>query len=81
MASHEPKALDRELDVDRLKAKFDMSHFDLNAVLRGIQLTFVGGAQPPPREHFPAPPVNLNLTEPASQPRPPEPRHLHKPPL
>ena len=47
MASHEPKALDRELDVDRLKAKFDMSHFDLNAVLRGIQLTFVGGAQIP----------------------------------
>lgn len=41
MASHEPKSLD--LDVDRLKSTFDVSHFDLNAVLRGIQLTFVGG--------------------------------------
>ena len=43
MASHEPKALDIDVDVDRLKTKFDLSHFDLNAVLRGIQLTLVGG--------------------------------------
>ncbi|SPO05511.1 probable transmembrane protein UsgS [Cephalotrichum gorgonifer] len=38
MASHEPVPI----DVDRLKQKFDLSHFDLNAVLRGVQLTFVG---------------------------------------
>lgn len=38
MASHEPKAV----DMDRLKTTFDLSHFDLNAVLRGVQLTFVG---------------------------------------
>lgn len=41
MASHEPKPI--EIDAERLKAKFDLSHFDLNAVLRGVQLTFVGG--------------------------------------
>lgn len=41
MASHEPKPID--IDTERLKAKFDLSHFDLNALLRGVQLTFVGG--------------------------------------
>ncbi|CAJ2508814.1 Uu.00g138400.m01.CDS01 [Anthostomella pinea] len=31
-----------KLDKDDLKKAFDLSHFDLNAVLRGIQLTLVG---------------------------------------
>jgi hypothetical protein len=31
------------LDKDELKKAFDISHFDLNAILRGIQLTLVGG--------------------------------------
>jgi hypothetical protein len=30
-------------DKERLKKAFDLSSFDLNAVLRGIQLTLVGG--------------------------------------
>lgn len=31
------------IDKDKLKQKLDVSHFDLNAVLRGAQLTLVGG--------------------------------------
>jgi len=31
------------LDKDKLKQQFDVSHFDINAILRGMQLTFVGG--------------------------------------
>lgn len=33
------------LDIDKaqLKKAFDISHFDLNAILRGIELTLVGG--------------------------------------
>lgn len=27
----------------QLRQRFDISHFDLNAVIRGIQLTLVGG--------------------------------------
>lgn len=30
-------------DTEKLKAKFDTSNFDFNAVLRGMQLTLVGG--------------------------------------
>lgn len=30
----------------QLKKHFDISHFDLNAILRGIQLTGVGGMSP-----------------------------------
>ncbi|PKS12316.1 hypothetical protein jhhlp_001616 [Lomentospora prolificans] len=30
------------LDLDALKSQFDVSNFDLNAIIRGIQLTFVG---------------------------------------
>lgn len=30
-------------DKERLKKAFDLSNFDLNAILRGIQLTLVGG--------------------------------------
>lgn len=36
------KQLDK-LDKDELKKAFDLSHFDFNAILRGIQLTLVGG--------------------------------------
>lgn len=36
------------LDKAKLKQKFDVSNFDLNAVIRGIQLTLVGGASPNP---------------------------------
>lgn len=32
-----------ELDKEKLKKAFDISNFDLNAVIRGIQLTLVGG--------------------------------------
>lgn len=40
----EPKIpqLDK-LDKEELKKAFDLSHFDFNAILRGIQLTLVGG--------------------------------------
>ncbi|ROT37886.1 transmembrane protein UsgS [Sodiomyces alkalinus F11] len=31
-----------KIDNEKLKKQFDVSHFDLNAVLRGIQLTLVG---------------------------------------
>lgn len=31
-------------DADELKELFDLSHFDLNAFIRGVQLTLVGGA-------------------------------------
>lgn len=34
------------LDKAKLKKQFDISHFDLNAIIRGIQLTLVGGTQP-----------------------------------
>lgn len=39
------------IDKAQLKKWFDVSHFDLNAVIRGIQLTGVGGLSRP------APPV------------------------
>jgi len=38
MASQQRPPIDKE----KLKKKFDISHFDLNAVIRGIQLTGVG---------------------------------------
>ena len=31
------------LDKDKVKDAFDLSNFDINAVLRGAQLTLVGG--------------------------------------
>ena len=37
-----PKKLSEE-DKEKLKAAFDVSHFDINAILRGAQLTLVGG--------------------------------------
>jgi hypothetical protein len=46
-SSEKPESLHipREIDTEKLKKAFDISHFDLNAVLRGAQLTLVGGAQ------------------------------------
>lgn len=34
---------DLKLDKDTLKQAFSLSNFDINAVLRGVQLTLVGG--------------------------------------
>ena len=35
--------LEEKLDKEELKKGFDISHFDVNAILRGVQLTLVGG--------------------------------------
>jgi hypothetical protein len=32
-----------KVDKEQLKKAFDLSHFDLNSILRGMQLTLVGG--------------------------------------
>lgn len=37
------EALDDNIDTEQLKTKFDISHFGVNAVIRGAQLTLVGG--------------------------------------
>lgn len=42
MASNQKPLID-QLDKDKLKHKLDVSHFDFNAILRGAQLTMVGG--------------------------------------
>lgn len=36
-------AFGRNVDTDKLKAKLDVSNFEPNAILRGMQLTLVGG--------------------------------------
>lgn len=36
-----------DIDKEKLKKAFDISHFDINAVLRGIQLTLVAGMSQP----------------------------------
>ena len=42
--SNKPKEpFEGTVDADKLKPKFDVSHFGANAVLRGMQLTLVGG--------------------------------------
>ncbi|KAI1385306.1 transmembrane protein UsgS [Hypoxylon trugodes] len=41
MAEYNPPQLN-ELNTEQLKKAFDISHFDLNAILRGAQLTLVG---------------------------------------
>lgn len=33
----------KKVDEEKIKKAFDLSHFDLNAVIRGAQLTLVGG--------------------------------------
>ena len=35
------------VDTEKLKQLFDVSHFDFNAVIRGAQLTLVGGMSAP----------------------------------
>ena len=35
--------LEEKLDKEELKKALDISHFDINAILRGAQLTLVGG--------------------------------------
>jgi hypothetical protein len=42
-ASREKRDILAPADKEKLKQAFDISHFDLNAVIRGIQLTLVGG--------------------------------------
>ena len=37
------RVFDEKVDKEKLKQQFDVSHFDPNAVLRGMQLTLVGG--------------------------------------
>jgi hypothetical protein len=37
------RTVEDNVDTDMLKQKFDLSNFDLNAVIRGMQLTLVGG--------------------------------------
>lgn len=32
-----------QIDKEKIKKAFDVSNFDFNAVLRGMQLTLVGG--------------------------------------
>lgn len=41
--SERPLPVDIEFDKQKLKKAFDLSHFDINAVLRGVELTLVGG--------------------------------------
>lgn len=36
------KVIEDNIDTEKLKSKFQVSHFDANAVLRGMQLTLVG---------------------------------------
>ena len=44
-SEHQVPHIPVEIDKEKLKKAFDVSHFDINAVLRGIQLTLVGGEQ------------------------------------
>lgn len=41
-SEHQVPRIPVEIDKEKLKKAFDVSHFDINAVLRGIQLTLVG---------------------------------------
>lgn len=38
------EAVDVAIGKEELKKAFDLSHFDINAILRGAELTLVGGA-------------------------------------
>lgn len=53
---HQRPHLPVEIDEEKLKKAFDISHFDLNAVLRGAQLTLVGGTRETSLFHAPSPP-------------------------
>lgn len=54
-----------EIDKKKLKKAFDISHFDINAILRGVQLTLVGGTttRPPSGQY-----LSLALTQTNSPP-------------
>ena len=43
MAEHRSQSQRPLLTQEELKKKFEISNFDLNAILRGAQLTVVGG--------------------------------------
>ncbi len=43
MAEHRSQRQRPLLTQEELKKKFEISNFDLNAILRGAQLTVVGG--------------------------------------
>jgi hypothetical protein len=47
MAEHRPQPQTPLLTQEELKKKFEISNFDLNAILRGAQLTVVGGTYTP----------------------------------
>lgn len=38
------RGLPVDIDKEKLKQAFDLSHFDINAILRGAELTLVGGS-------------------------------------
>lgn len=42
-AKAEERKLPIDIDKEDLKKAFDLSHFDINAILRGAELTLVGG--------------------------------------
>lgn len=43
MASSDKIQVDKDKLKEKLEEKFDLSHFDFNAIIRGAQLTLVGG--------------------------------------
>lgn len=43
MSSSEKSSIDKERLKEKLEEKLDVSHFDPNTVIRGAQLTLVGG--------------------------------------
>lgn len=62
-----------KLHVDKAKIKeaFDMSHFDLNTVIRGAQLTLVGGEYMRLRAAMLVTPILTNIVA-HSSPSPPK---------
>ncbi len=72
----------REMDKEKLRKAFDFSHFDVNAVLRGVQLTLVGGKQSYTPGHMPLDTILLADTDiEDSSKGPPESRPFHIPTL
>lgn len=43
MSSSDKSSIDKERLKEKLEEKLDVSHFDPNTVIRGAQLTLVGG--------------------------------------
>lgn len=67
-----------KLDKEELKKAFDISHFDLNAVLRGVQLTLVGGMFYLQMPIFVFPKYLTVFFLVSSSPSPTKPRDIHK---